>query len=140
MRHPSAVVDTGATRSIATTKALQTLYVQGLISEPQHALVAEDCKFRFANGETSASTHKISLTIKTGLASPPVVFHCHVIDAEHPLILLGADVLDKLQAVIRYRDGTATMELNAVQPNVSVRTTRAGNGHILLPLGQPLYH
>ena len=127
-----AVIDSGATETIASLEALEA--IMGLrVSRFGHEEVVvheERKKFRFGNGGRQRAESYVELPQR--LAGNPIKLGVHTLDAPGIPLLLSVKTLTTLHAVIDFEK--AMICFKAVNDGLWIPLKRSGNGHLLLDL------
>ena len=131
-----AVIDTGATDTLASLEALeQVVALRAKKFGPEDIQVREQRKkFRFGNGESQRATSFVE--IPQILDGQQISLGLHAIDAPGVPVLLSVRTLRKLGAVIDM--ATNTMHLKNVSDR-PIQLKRSSNEHLLLDLTSDWY-
>ncbi|CAK9114315.1 Retrovirus-related Pol polyprotein from transposon TNT 1-94 [Durusdinium trenchii] len=131
-----AVIDTGATDTLASLEALeQVMALRAKKFGPEDIQVREQRKkFRFGNGESQRATSFVE--IPQILDGQQISLGLHAIDAPGVPVLLSVRTLRKLGAVIDM--ATNTMHLKNVSDR-PIQLKRSSNEHLLLDLTSDWY-
>eukprot|EP00435_Cladocopium_sp_Y103_P051922 s1141_g16.t1 len=133
-----AVIDSGATESIASLEALDE--IMQLRSERfvgEEIVVHEQKKrFRFGNGEMKCAESFVELPQL--LSGHPVKLGVHAMDAPGVPLLISVKTLTRLHAVVDF--STAEICFKSISDKIWIPLKRAKNGHLLLNLTQDWFH
>lgn len=128
-----AVLDSGATETVASLEAVEEVVKQRRINFPgEKALVfpGQHRSFRFGNGQTRAAESYIELPQL--LDGKEVRLGIHTLDAPAVPVLISIQTLRKLKAVINFTENYVVFE--AVNSDVKVPLVQSPSGHLLLDL------
>ena len=124
-----AVIDCGATKSLGSVKALETV-----MRLSQHGVSQVDVRdrpvFGFGNSSEDRCVSTLHLRIQAG--EKPGVMKIHALDKGCGPVLMSVPTLKSLGAIIDFSDGT--MVLRHVSPDRLVCLEESNTGHLLLPL------
>ena len=136
VRQGMAVLDGGATRTMASAYAIEQLAAWNRKHFNNSGIVKVDTTeqptFGFGNSE-------MSRCISTCYVAPPnteraMNYKVHVIDKGTAPVLLSVETLRKMGAIIDYTTDQAVF--TKIDPNTLVQLKRSQAGHQLLPLGE----
>eukprot|EP00435_Cladocopium_sp_Y103_P064584 s563_g26.t1 len=129
-----AVIDSGATESIASFEALEEIMNMRFQRFGQEDLVvhSKQKRFKFGNGETKMAESFIELPQTLGGQS--VRLGVHTLDAPGVPLLISVKTLTRLRAVVDFED--ATICFKPMSSGRWIPLKRARNGHLLLDLTQ----
>ncbi|CAL1166991.1 unnamed protein product [Cladocopium goreaui] len=138
LQHPGhAVIDTGATETIASLEALEeVMQMRAAKFGPEEITVHQrHKKFRFGNGQEQRAASFVELP--QFLAGSGVKLGVHTLDAPGVPLLLSVKTLQSLKAVIDVDEGMICF--TAVRAEHWLPLKRGPNGHLLLDLTTDWY-
>ena len=133
IEHPGyAVIDTGATETIASLEALEAIMsLRQAKYGPEHVTVHQKHrKFRFGNGQEQRAASYVELPQL--LAGCDVKLGVHALDTPGVPLLLSVKTLNSLKAIIDVNEGMICF--TAVKEDHWLPLKRGPNGHLLLDL------
>ena len=128
-----AVVDSGATASLASAEALEKVMQSNInkYGDPKMEIdVTRRPTFRFGNGARKDCMSTVQLGLGAGDLQGK--FEVHVHDSPNQPILLSRKALKALGAIIDFRNGDVIY--TSVDSSKVCRLPEASNGHLLMPM------
>jgi hypothetical protein len=127
------VLDCGATETIGSISSIEALFedrVQHL--GPQTCTIDTESKrrFRFGNGEGRNASSEATLRLTA--AGHPLDLKINALGVDNVPILLSVKTMERLGAVVDFKNGQAIFE--ALDPAKVVRLHRARSGHLMVDL------
>eukprot|EP00439_Symbiodinium_sp_Y106_P052416 s1089_g7.t1 len=134
-----AVVDGGATRTIASAEALQTLGRQNKKTFGEDGILAIDRSDlpTFSFGNSSTYTCISTTEVRLSAQSQPGKLLFHTLDKRSGPVLLSVHSLRALGAIIDFEHDLAIFL--CLDPDLAVHLERSATGHQLLSLSADLY-
>ena len=134
-----AVVDGGATRTIASVEALEALSRQNQKSFGENGIISidRDDKPTFSFGNSSTDTCISTAEVRLRAQGNPGRLRVHTLDRGSGPILLSVHSLRSLGAIIDFEQDLAVFR--RLDPRRAVRLERSATGHQLLSLSDDLY-
>ena len=127
-----AVIDCGATETVAGLQAIQDLYEERCRRHGPEGITIDRSqrqRFRFGNGAGQEAENYTTVTV--AVAGQQAQLGIHGMEAPGVPILLSVKALEKLGAIIDFKRGVAI--LSEVSDRV-IRLERSPSGHYLLDL------
>ena len=128
-----AIVDCGATRSIGGIMALESL---GRLLGPEQISIDLTNRpyFTFGNGSRQRVMSRASFQVTAGRR--PGKVNIYVLGAPNTPILLSAEALEGLGAIIDVTTKTAIMQ--KIDPRIVIKLEKSEGGHLLLNMSKDL--
>ena len=139
VRNGVAIIDGGATRTLASVTALENLMAANRAAHGDARVTDVDLQecptFAFGNSssDTCLSTVQMGITAEGKSGALKI----HALDKGEGPILLSIATLRNLKAVIDFSEDLVVFR--ALNPRKIIRTGRSATGHQLLPLAKDLY-
>ena len=139
VRNGMAVVDGGATRTLASIPALEHIMKINVKEKGFDGLVGMSLQdrptFSFGNGTQDQCASTIKLQLDAAEKKGELTVHC--LDRGEGPLLLSIDALRRLDAIIDCRNDLIC--LRALDPKRLIKVQRSQTGHQLLPLTQDIF-
>ena len=128
------VVDSGATKSLGSIKALEYVMQQanGVVN---HVDLQDRPRFGFGNSSEDTCISTVHLNVSAG--GKPGMLKVHALDTGEGPILFSIDALRSLGAIVDY--SADLMVLRNLDPRQVIRLERSSAGHQLFPLTEDFY-
>ena len=131
-----AVIDSGATETVASLPALEALmglrYHEKGFAEPIVVTDAPAKRFKFGNGEHAYSSSYTYILLPQTVGDQAVQLGVFTMDVTGVPLLLGIKSLRRLQAVLDFDRSVAVFA--AVDPGLAIHLKRSRSGHMLIDL------
>lgn len=139
MRQGYGVIDGGATKTLGSIEAIQTILD---LNEKKHGcsrLAEVDTNNRptFGFGNSSQDTCVSTASLEVSAGNRPGTLQVHALDKGNGPVLISVQTLRRLKAVIDF--DSDTMVLRALDPTKLIQLERSASGHQLLPLTDDLF-
>ena len=139
VRQGKAVIDGGATRTLASIEAMQHIMALNQAKRGQNGILGVDLSerpvFGFGNGSEDKCASTIQLQVKANSRPGEIKVHC--LDRGSGPLLLSVEALRKPKAVIDFEHDLVC--LRALDDTRLIRAERSQTGHQLIPLTDDLY-
>ncbi|CAE7444874.1 unnamed protein product, partial [Symbiodinium sp. CCMP2456] len=134
-----AVIDGGATRTLASCAAMEAIMALNAKKNGHNGLLKldkQDCPtFGFGNGESNKCTATVQLAIRADEKPGALTVHC--LDQGGGPLLLSVEALRRLKAVIDFSEDLVCFRALDVEKLIPLE--RSQTGHQLLPVTEDLY-
>ena len=139
VRNGVAIIDGGATRTLASVTALENLMAANRAAHGDARVTdvdLQDCP-TFAFGNSSSDTCLSTVQMGITAEGKSGALKIHALDKGEGPILLSIATLRNMKAVIDFSEDLVVFR--ALNPRKIIRTGRSATGHQLLPLAKDLY-